>query len=222
MNKNWSIGLAAAWVAALLLNLVELKTITGLPAHPLLLHMPVIFIPSLTIAAVVFALKPEWRKRYAIPYGIGAVVTMAGTALAVGAGEAWKEQRGRFADSELQHHASLGGNLRIVVIVFTALVLVQVLADLGAFEQLNKLFEDPADVGALVLTGSITALALLGGGLTYATGHAGAEAAFGNDVGGRTGGSGLQQNRGQGQFNAPQSSGRGEFRGQYFDDQSTR
>src|SRR6476659_1241847 len=106
MKDKWLLGLAGGYIVALLLNAVEIKTLTGLPAHPLLLHMPVIFVPMLATAAIVFALKPSWRKRYDIAYGIGAVVALAGTTLAAGAGEAWektKEQMGS-PDMEAIHH----------------------------------------------------------------------------------------------------------------------
>jgi uncharacterized membrane protein YhdT len=268
-SRQWSIALIVGFVVALLLNFVELENITGLPAHPLLLHMPVIFIPLLAVAAVVFAVKPDWRRRFSIAYGIGAIVTLAGTVLAVGAGEAWKESRegsmrgGGFpsgagpqsgigsssggtppsagdlpsgaappsgiggprgaGDSTLAHHASLGSTLRIVVIVFALLILIQVLADLGAFEKLKSFFADARSAASVTLSVLLAALALAAGGLTYATGHAGAEAAFGNEgfpgggaaqgsqSPGGTGSDGQQGQRGgtddQGGFGGPPSGG---------------
>jgi hypothetical protein len=42
---------------------VEINTIFGLPAHPLLVHIPVALIPLCAIGAVVIAISPRWRQR---------------------------------------------------------------------------------------------------------------------------------------------------------------
>ena len=35
----------------------------GLPTHPLAVHAPVVLIPIVAIAAIVFAARPSWRAR---------------------------------------------------------------------------------------------------------------------------------------------------------------
>ena len=55
--------------------------------------MPVIFIPLLGLAALALAIWP--RERFLLPVAAFSVVTLAATLLAVGAGEAFKEDRER-------------------------------------------------------------------------------------------------------------------------------
>jgi F420-0:gamma-glutamyl ligase-like protein len=183
MKDKWLLGLAGGFIVALLCNAVEIKTLTGLPAHPLLLHMPVIFVPTLASAAIVFAFKPSWRKRYDIAYGIGAVVALAGTSLAAAAGGAYeemKEQMGSPDMAAIKHHGELGETLRNVMVVFALAILIQVAIDRGAFTFLKGRFDDPTTVLPVILSVGIVGLALLAGYLTYAAGHAGAKLVFGD------------------------------------------
>ena len=39
------------------------ETALGIPAHPLLVHLPVIFVPLLIILSLAYALLPRWRPR---------------------------------------------------------------------------------------------------------------------------------------------------------------
>src|SRR3954462_8311170 len=84
---------ASAAVVCLALWPGEIHTAFGLPAHPLILHVPVIFVPLLGLAAIAYAIRP--RARYALPLASFSVVTMAATLLTVGAGEAFQEDRSR-------------------------------------------------------------------------------------------------------------------------------
>src|SRR6476659_3050916 len=155
MKDKWLLGLAGGYIVALLLNAVEIKTLTGLPAHPLLLHMPVIFVPTLAAAAIVFAVKPVWRKRYDIAYGIGAVVALAGTSIAAAAGSAWEESKERMGSPDMaaiKHHGELGETLRNVMVVLALAVLVQVAIDRGAFTFLKARFDDPTAVLPVMLS----------------------------------------------------------------------
>jgi hypothetical protein len=186
---SWAIGLGGAFIVALLFNFVELNTLNGLPAHPLLLHTAVIFIPTLAVAAIVFALKPSWRLQYGLAYAIGAIVTLAATILTVGAGEAYKNsiERGRGgggegrggAESALDHHGELGDTLKIVVILFVVLILIQVAIDRGVFEKVSEHFRDSQAPLSIALAALTIILALVAIGYTYATGHAGAKLVFG-------------------------------------------
>jgi uncharacterized membrane protein len=217
MKDKWLLGLAGGYVVALLLNLVQLKNLTGLPAHPLLLHMPVIFVPCLVLAAIVFVFKPSWRKTYGIAYGIGAIVTLAGTTLAAGAGEQWehvKEQMGSPDMAAIHHHGELGDTLRNALVLLALGIIVQVAIDRGAFTFLGDRFENPTAVLPVLLSAGILGLALISGYLVYATGHAGAKIAWGE----QQRGSDLMQ---RGKFPPPsggtgQGQPPGQFKGQYY------
>jgi hypothetical protein len=85
--------LAATVVVAAALLPIELSNTFGLPAHPLLLHVPVVLVPVLSVVTVALAVRPSWRLRFGLSAGVLAIVTMAGTILTAGAGEALKKQQ---------------------------------------------------------------------------------------------------------------------------------
>ena len=70
---------------------VQIETAFGLPAHPLLLHVPVVFVPILGLAALAVAIRPRFLERVDVPLAAFSVVTLASTLLAAGAGEAFKD-----------------------------------------------------------------------------------------------------------------------------------
>jgi hypothetical protein len=84
--------LAATVVVAAALLPIQLSNAFGLPAHPLLLHVPVVLVPVLSVVAVALAVRPAWRLRFGLSAGVLAIVTMAATILTAGAGEALKKQ----------------------------------------------------------------------------------------------------------------------------------
>lgn len=179
MRDKVLVGLLAGFVLALLLNVIELGTITGIPAHPLLLHMPVIFIPSLAIAAVTFAFRPDWRRAYGVAYGIGAIITTAGTVLAANAGEKWEETLSSFDRIAIHDHAELGDKLKVVVMLFAALILLQIAVDRGALGNIGERLSAPTLNLWLGIVVAVVAIAA--GALTVATGHEGAKTVFGHE-----------------------------------------
>ena len=61
---------------------------SGLPAHPLFVHVPVILIPTTIVAAIVFVIKPRWLTRYGIALALVSIVAMSSVFLAMQAGAA--------------------------------------------------------------------------------------------------------------------------------------
>jgi hypothetical protein len=62
---------------------------SGLPAHPLFVHVPVILIPAAVIAALVFMARPDWLGRYGIALCLVAILNalrVVLVVLAIGAG----------------------------------------------------------------------------------------------------------------------------------------
>jgi Predicted membrane protein (DUF2231) len=51
------------------------ETAFGIPAHPLLIHAPVIFVPLLIVGALVFGLVPRWRAR--LDWAVAALAVVA-------------------------------------------------------------------------------------------------------------------------------------------------
>lgn len=176
--------IAAALVGGFLLCLalaaVNLETLAGLPAHPLLLHMPVVLVPILAGATVALMAKPEWRLRYGIAWAAVALVTMASTILAAGAGEAFRASRPIFASAALNEHAELGDQLKAVVVLFSAgivgIVISDRLRDAGILGRLAQLVHRPP-VFRMVRLG-LSLLAVVALVWVVRTGHEGAEVAW--------------------------------------------
>src|SRR6202451_2363636 len=68
---------------------IRITTIySGLPAHPLFVHVPVVLIPATIVAAIVFMIKPEWFTRYGIALAVVSIVAMSSVFLTLQAGAA--------------------------------------------------------------------------------------------------------------------------------------
>lgn len=109
---------------------MELEKLFGLPAHPLLVHMPVVLIPLSGIIAIVFAFKTAWLDRYGwglvVLSGVGAL----GGILAAGSGEGLESlQRaaGESPSAAAEDHFELGETARTLGIIFFIVVLAVVL-----------------------------------------------------------------------------------------------
>ncbi|HWK29656.1 MAG TPA: DUF2231 domain-containing protein [Solirubrobacter sp.] len=123
----WETIVAVAAVVSLALWPIEIHRAFGLPAHPLLIHVPVVFVPLLGLAVLAVALRFRWFERYGVLVAAFSVVTLAATNLAVGAGEAFLEDRqrafggvGGMVDPMLADHRDAGTTLRLALIVLTA------------------------------------------------------------------------------------------------------
>ena len=165
-SRNVRPLIAVAAVLSLVFWFIEIDRAFDLPAHPLLIHVPLVFIPLLGLAAIAAAAT----DRYTTPVAIFAVVTLAFTLLAAGAGEAFLErtqrERPELADSAtMQDHADAGDLLRFTVFALT-FVLVGLL-----FATRNPL--------RIVLRVLVVLIALVAIFYTVRTGHLGAKLAWG-------------------------------------------
>jgi hypothetical protein len=106
---------------------IRITTIySGLPAHPLFVHVPVILIPTTVVAAVVFMIKPEWFSRYGIALAVVSIAAMSSTFLALQAGAALRAAlnlQGPAANL-ISQHAQAAHILAIVYVLFTATLIV--------------------------------------------------------------------------------------------------
>ena len=106
---------------------IRITTIySGLPAHPLFVHVPVILIPATVVAAVVFMIKPEWFSRYGIALAVVSIVAMSSIFLTMQAGAALRAAlnlQGQAANL-ISQHAHAAHILAIVYVVFTATLIV--------------------------------------------------------------------------------------------------
>jgi hypothetical protein len=99
---------------------------SGLPAHPLFVHVPVILIPTTVVAAVVCVFKREWLARYGIALAVVSIVAMSSIFLTMQAGAALRGElnlQGQAAKL-ISEHSQAAHILAIVYVVFTATLIV--------------------------------------------------------------------------------------------------
>jgi len=175
----WELVLLGLTVLSLALIPVHIHEAFGLPAHPLLLHVPVVLVPVAGIAALVLVARPAWLDRYGLTLGVLSVAATAATILTVGAGQAFRADRaegfgGAGEAGRLAEHAEAGENLRLVVIAFTVALLVTLL-----LRRLRR--GGPAEA---ILRGVVAVLAVLAVFFVIRTGHLGAQLTWERDGGG--------------------------------------
>lgn len=144
-----------------------MEELFGLPAHPLLVHFPVVAIPTLTVLGLIVALWPSFRERFGLAVWLLGVVTFIGTVLAASSGTALAEGRG-YEPTFYATHESLGETLRLFV-----LGLVVSLGALQLVTRNNKFSKThPATIVTTVVVLAFTVLSAI---WTIRTGHEGAK-----------------------------------------------
>jgi uncharacterized membrane protein len=170
------IGLLVGYVVCFALLGVGIDDAFGLPAHPLLLHVPVVLIPLLVLATIALVARPQWRERHALGWGTLAVVALAGTVLTAGAGDKLIEEQ-RFIPSVLHEHQDAGETLRILMFVFVGLILVTIVRDWRA--------RRGAPIGGaaigIALSVLVVLLAAASGFFVVRAGHLGSKATWGHE-----------------------------------------
>jgi hypothetical protein len=123
----WELILLGLAVLTLALIPLHVHRAFGLPAHPLIIHIPVILVPLVGLAALALVARPAWMERWGIITGVFTVAALAGTILAVGAGQALRDDRGGGGmgggGGRIAEHAEAGENLRIVMVLFALALL---------------------------------------------------------------------------------------------------
>ncbi len=89
---------------------VEIRTFFGLPAHPLLVHLPVVFIPLAFLGTVAIAVRRRWRERFVWLTVAAAAIATVGTFLAYYSGVGLKKAID--PTPTLQEHIKLADSMR--------------------------------------------------------------------------------------------------------------
>ena len=200
-------ALLAAVVACLALVPIEWNRVFGLPAHPLLVHVPVMLIPIVVIWAIVAMARPGLIRRSGVALAAVTVVALASTVVAAGAGEKFRDsafsgERDTAAVSHkppaqpageqreqqlINDHASSAETLRMIMFIFAAALVLAVLAErsrgfgLAGGGVSGFLARQPTSLG---LRGAVVVLAVLAGFFVVRTGHLGAKATWQDKSGG--------------------------------------
>lgn len=166
---------------------MEIDNLFGLPAHPLLVHAPIVLVPLCLVAAVLMAVKPEWRRRFAVPTAVVAVVAAVSVQLAEGSGEALEE---RVRETNLvEQHAEIAELAKPFVFLFVLALVAVAGWELLQHRRARSTGQEgaaatgwQATVSRLVPAAMVVTV-LLGGVATYQivqTGHSGAKAVWDN------------------------------------------
>ena len=138
----------------------------NLPAHPLLVHIPVVAIPVFSIIAIVMVVRSKFRSRYAISAIILGVITTISTFLAASSGTALANEF-PFLEEEIGTHRQLGETLRLFVLGLT----VSVIGIVAAGRRADVNSKDPLSLLVGVAGIAFAVLSLI---WVIRTGHAGA------------------------------------------------
>jgi uncharacterized membrane protein len=164
---------------------IRITTIySGLPAHPLFVHVPVILIPTTIVAAIVFVVKPEWLSRYGIALALVSIVAMSSIFLTMQAGAALRRELNLQGEAAklISEHSQAAHILAIVYVVFTAVLILTFAAQrisggrptgLGIVDQL---LSSKSLFGALRVV--LVLVAIVSGFMTFRTGDLGAKAVW--------------------------------------------
>ncbi|MEO7587861.1 MAG: cytochrome b5 domain-containing protein [Arachnia sp.] len=155
-----------------------LKTVGGLPTHPLVVHIAVVMLPLGTLALITIILVPRWRAAYGWLTMAVLAVGAAGGVLAAQTGEVLAESVGVPDD-----HARWGDLLEKVgvalFVVAAAWFVVQRQAARSCPGVAPRLLGRPLQAVAAVIS-VIMAIGVLG--LTVVVGHSGATAVWGGRI----------------------------------------
>ncbi|HWH19282.1 MAG TPA: DUF2231 domain-containing protein [Solirubrobacterales bacterium] len=165
--------------------LVRITTIySGLPAHPLFVHVPVVLIPVTLVAAIALMVRPDWLGRYGIALSIASIVAMSSVFLTMQAGGALENELHLHGEAArlISEHSQAAHILAIVYTAFTALVILAFAARRisggrpTGLAIADRLLSPPAMLTALRVL--VVVLALVAGFFIFRTGDLGAKAVW--------------------------------------------
>ncbi|MXP21872.1 hypothetical protein GIY30_10980 [Gordonia sp. HNM0687] len=158
-----------------------MDTFNGLPAHPLLVHIPVVFVPLTAVMAIAVVLWPVAQRRLGVLVPLFALATLIAIPITTGAGEALQEQMGN--PPFIEQHADLGaqmiywsGPLFGLTVVWWALHNERVVAAIGS--RLPSLTGRTRRVVDIVIGVAIVAVAIGSVVMVYRIGDSGARAVW--------------------------------------------
>jgi uncharacterized membrane protein len=142
------------------------EKIFGLPAHPLLVHLPVILVPAVAVAAIALAFRNDWRRRFGLSLIVASAVSCVAIFLAKESGEGMFHLM-REAPSIHRHET-----LAKVTVVLTGLLFWSIVAMVVAQRRGMAKPRTRMAVGLSTIAVVLALLTIVG---TIQTGHEGAK-----------------------------------------------
>lgn len=155
----------------------------GVPAHPLAIHAPLVLVPIAAVAAVVFAVRSDWRRRVGWFAPATVFVLVAMLYVARESGEAAKNAENVFGD--IDRHQELADTTFVLAIVWLGLTVALTVWDRVGARRVRALSagvaSSPDWIG--VALGVVTAVAAIVTTIwLLRTGHAGSESRWDLDL----------------------------------------
>ena len=147
-----------------------MEQLFGLPAHPLLVHFPIVAIPTLALLGLIMIVMPSFRDRFGKAIIALGVVTSVATVLAAQSGQALLDTyaNGDFVDE----HKRLGETLRLFVLGLTVSII-------GLMLTAKRSTSTGRDPVSLLMSALVAALSILSLIWAIRTGHEGARLRWG-------------------------------------------
>ena len=149
---------------------MELNNLFGLPAHPLLVHLPVVMVPMAALGAIILAIFPKYFARFGWWVTGISFIGAIGAILAAGSGETLEERIDR--TSTLRDHAEMGETARLLAVVLFAVLLIVMLARKYRAADMAK------KAVSIAVSVVIAVSAAAAGWVIVQTGHSGAKASW--------------------------------------------
>ena len=149
---------------------MELNNLFGLPAHPLLVHLPVVMVPMAALGAIILAIFPKYFARFGWWVTGISFIGAIGAILAAGSGETLEERVDR--SSTLRDHAELGETARLLAVVLFVVLLIVMLARKYRAADMTKKAVSIAVSVVIAVSAAAT------GWVIIQTGHSGAKASW--------------------------------------------
>jgi hypothetical protein len=164
---------------------IRITTIySGLPAHPLFVHVPVVLIPTTIVAALAFMFRAAWLSRYGIALALVSIVAMSSVFLTMQAGAALRGELNLQGEAAklISEHSQAAHILAIVYVLFTAALILTFAAQRisGGRPTGLGLVDAPLSSPALfaALRVALVLLSLGAGYMCFRTGDLGAKAVW--------------------------------------------
>lgn len=137
---------------------LDVITVDGIPAHPLLVHAVVVLLPLAAAGGLVIAARAAWRRRFGVVVLAMTAVGVALVPLTTTTGQQLKD--GLPESPTIERHADLGATLLPFALAFGVAMLLLVIAgrladrEGGAAERASGGGTGPADVAGTALARS--------------------------------------------------------------------
>ncbi|MFN8015025.1 MAG: DUF2231 domain-containing protein [Acidimicrobiia bacterium] len=154
---------------------MNLNNFGGIPAHPLLVHIPVVLVPLVLITVLIASLKPSWHKTFAIPTAALSVVVFIGSYFAKESGEHLEELLDE-KESLLEKHINYGDKFMLIALVLLLVVVIWSLYGKYFKSSAQKIFNSNV-IRIIVCVVAVLYLAFASY-FVYLTGHSGAKSVW--------------------------------------------